>query len=106
MDFIVFIQQFWRLFSLFGGYWAPFETKYWEEVGRWLPNLYLYKPGLIESMRGHSEQVYAEYFPSQSHLYAGKLLRSTPLRAISGSSGHPISLMFLLLGYRDLVEQK
>jgi hypothetical protein len=56
-------------------------------------------------MGGHSEQVYAEYFPSQSHFYAGKLLRSAPLRAISGSSGHPISVLFLLLGSRDLVEQ-
>jgi hypothetical protein len=41
-------------------------------------------------MRGDSEQVYAEDLPSQSHFYAGKLLRSTPLGAIFGSSGHPI----------------
>jgi hypothetical protein len=90
---------------IFGGYWALFEARSWGEVGRWLPTSDLYKPGLLEAMGGHSEQVYAEYFPSQSHFYAGKLLRSAPLRAISGSSGHPISVSFLLLGSRDLVEQ-
>jgi hypothetical protein len=79
-----------EIFALFGGYWALFEARSWEEVGRWLPTSDLYKPGLLEAMGGDSEQVYAEYFPSQSHFYAGKLLRSAPLRAISGSSGHPI----------------
>jgi hypothetical protein len=56
-------------------------------------------------MGGHSEQVYVEYLSSQSHFYAGKLLRSAPLRAIYGSSDHPISRLFLLLGSGDLVEQ-
>jgi hypothetical protein len=54
---------------------------------------------------GHSDQVYAEDFPSQSHFYAGKLLRSAPLWAISGSSSHLISMLFLFLGSRDLIEQ-
>jgi hypothetical protein len=87
---LMIFQQIWRFLALFGGYWALFEARSWGEVGRWLPTSDLYKPGLLEAMRGDSEQVYAEYFPSQSHFYAGKLLRSTPLRAISGSSGHPI----------------
>jgi hypothetical protein len=91
--------------ALFGGYWALFEARYWGEVGIWLPTSDLYKLGLLESMEDISEQVYAEYFPSQIHFYAGKLLRSAPLRAISGSFGHPISVSFLLLGSRDLVEK-
>jgi hypothetical protein len=61
--------------------------------------------GFLKPWRGHSEQVYAEYFPSQSHFYAGKLLRRAPLWAISGSFGHPISVSSVLLGSRDLVEQ-
>ena len=88
-----------------GGYWALFEARSWGEVGRWLPTSDLYKLGLLESMEGDSEQVYDEYFPSQSHFYAGKLLRSAPLWAISGSSGHLISMASILLGSRDLVEK-
>jgi hypothetical protein len=44
-----------------GGYWALFEARSWEEVGRWLPTSDLYKPGLLEAMgrSGGSEQVYA-----------------------------------------------
>jgi hypothetical protein len=95
--------------EIFGQYWGilgPFLGQILGEVGRWLPTLGLYKPGLLEAMGGDSEQVYAEYFPSQSHFYAGKILRSTPLWAISWSSDHPISVSFLLLGSRDLVENK
>jgi hypothetical protein len=55
-------------------------------------------------MGGKSEQSYAEGKPSQIHFYAGKLLRSRRLRAISGSSGHPLCVLFLLLGSRDLEE--
>jgi hypothetical protein len=73
-----------------GGYWALFEARSRGKVGRWLPTPDLYKTCLLEAMEGDSQQVYAEYLPSQSHFYAGKLLRSAPLRAISGSSGHPI----------------
>jgi hypothetical protein len=83
-------MQIWRFLALFGGYWALFEARSWGEVGIWLPTLDLYKIGLIEARRGHSIVGYAEDFPSQSHFYAGKLLRSTPLRAIYGSSDHPI----------------
>jgi hypothetical protein len=36
--------------------------------------------------------------------YAGKLLRSRRLRAISGSSGHPFCMSFSLMGSRDLEE--
>jgi hypothetical protein len=56
-------------------------------------------------MGGHLEQVNAKYLSSESHFYAGKLLRRAPLRVISRSSGHPISVSFLLLGSRDLIEQ-
>jgi hypothetical protein len=77
-------------FSHFGGILGLFEAISLEEVGGWLPTLDLYKPGLLEACRGDSEKVYAGDFPSQNHFYAGKLLRSAPLRAISGSSGHPI----------------
>ena len=88
-----------------GGYWALFEARSWGKVGIWLPTSDIYNLGLLEAMGGHLEQVYDEYFPSQSHFYAGKLLRSAPLRAISGSSDHPILVSFLFLGSRDLVEQ-
>ena len=43
------------------------------------------KPGLFEAMEDSQEQSYAEGKPSQSHFYAGKLLRSRCLRAISGA---------------------
>jgi hypothetical protein len=59
---------------------------------------------VLEAM-GRFKQVYAEYFPSQSHFYAGKLLRRAPLWAISGSFVHPILVPSVLLGSRDLVEQ-
>jgi hypothetical protein len=88
----------------FGGYWALFKVRSWGEVGIWLPTLDIYKPRLLEAIGGHSNKVYIEYFPRQSHFYAGKILRSAPLRAISGSSGHLISVSFLLLGSIDLVE--
>jgi hypothetical protein len=39
---------------------------------------------------GDSEKIYVEDFPSQSHFYAGKLLKSAPLQTIFGSFGHPI----------------
>jgi hypothetical protein len=84
------IGQFWRFLALFGGYWALFEAGSWGKVGRWLPTLDLYKPSLLEAMRGYSEHVYAEVLPRQSHFYAGKLLRSAPLQVISGSFGHYI----------------
>jgi hypothetical protein len=56
-------------------------------------------------MGGHLEKAYDEYFPSQRHFYAGKMLRGAPLRVIYGSFGHPNSVLFLLFGFRDLVEQ-
>jgi hypothetical protein len=90
VDFIGFLACNWRFLALLGGYWALFDARSWGEVGRWLPTSDVYKPGLIEAMRGDLEQVYAEYLLSQSHFYAGKLLRSAHLRAISGSSSHPI----------------
>jgi hypothetical protein len=73
-----------------GRYWALFEARSWGEVGRWLPTSDLYKKTLLEAMEGYLEKVYAEGFPSQIHFYAGKLLRSSPLRAISGRFDHPI----------------
>jgi hypothetical protein len=76
---IDFSQQIWGIFPIFGGYWALFEAIYLEEVGGWLPTSDLYKPGLLEAKRGDSKKVYDEDFPNQSHFYAGKLLRSTPL---------------------------
>ena len=88
-DFIGIIQQFLEILVIFGGYWALFEVRSWGEVGRWLPISYLYKLGLLEAMAGDSNQIYDEGKPSQSHFYAGKLLRNAPLQAISGSSSHP-----------------
>jgi hypothetical protein len=49
------IGQFWRFLTFFGGYWALFKARSWGEVGRWLPTSYIYKPGLIEAMRGDSK---------------------------------------------------
>jgi hypothetical protein len=85
--------MFWAVLEILvniGGYWALFEARSWGGVGRWLPTSDLYKPGLLDAMGGDSEKVYAKYFQSQIHFYVGKLLRSTPLQAISGSSGHMI----------------
>jgi hypothetical protein len=79
-----------KILANIGGYWALFEARSWEEVGRWLPTSDLYKPGLLEAMGGDSEKSYVEGKPSQSHFYVGKLMRSAPLWAISGSFGHPI----------------
>jgi hypothetical protein len=59
--------------------------------------------GFLKPRRIFQKQVYDEYFPSQSHFYAGKPLRRAPLRAISGSSSHPFSVPLVLLGSRDLV---
>jgi hypothetical protein len=50
-------------------------------------------------------KVYVEYLPSQIHFYAEKPLRGAPLRAIFGSSVHPILVPSVFLGFRDLVEQ-
>jgi hypothetical protein len=44
------------------------------------------------------EQSYAEGNPSQSHFYAGKLLRSRHCRAISGRSRRPFCVPFSLQG--------
>jgi hypothetical protein len=89
------------IFSIFGRYWAFLEPKFWEEVGDEQPTSNLYKPGLFEAMRRHLEQSYAEEKPSQSHFYAGKILRSRCCRAISGSSGRPFCVLFSLQGSRD-----
>ena len=105
MIFWVLFSSFWRFWSFLGDIGHFLRPDLGGEVGRWLPTLDIYKPGLIEAKGEDSKQVYAEDFPSQSHFYAGKLLRSAPLRAISRSSGHPIWVSFLLLGSRDLVEQ-
>jgi hypothetical protein len=51
MIFIDFWSCIWRFLANIGGYWALFEARYWEEVGRWLPNSNLYKSGLLEAMK-------------------------------------------------------
>ena len=53
---------------------------------------------------GQKKKSYAEGKPSQSHFYAGKLLRSRRLWAISRSSGHSFCVPFSLLGSWDLEE--
>jgi hypothetical protein len=45
-----------RFLANIGGYWALFEAKSWEEVGRWLPTSNIYKLGLLEAM-GRSWEV-------------------------------------------------
>jgi hypothetical protein len=90
---------------IFGGSWALFEVRYWGEVGRLLTTSSIYKPWVLESIEGGSEQFYAELFLSQSHFYAGNPLSRAPLRAIYGSSVHPILVPSVLLGSRDMVEQ-
>jgi hypothetical protein len=92
------------IFSIFGRYWAFLEPKFWEEVGDEQPTSNLYKPGLFEAMEQQSEQSYVEEKPSQSHFYAGKLLRSRRCWVISGSSGRPFCMPFSLQGSRDLNE--
>jgi hypothetical protein len=92
------------IFSIFGRYWAFLEPKFWEEVGDEQPNSNLYKPSLFEAMEKQSEQSYAKEKPSQSHFYAGKLLRSRRCRVISGSSERPFCVPFSLQGSKDLNE--
>jgi hypothetical protein len=77
---------------------ALFEARSWGEVGRWLPTSDLYRPSLIDAMRGGLEQVYVARLLIQIHCHAGKLLRSTPLRAISGSFIHLIWVPSVLMG--------
>jgi hypothetical protein len=50
-----FFGCYWRFLALLGGYWALFGARSWGEVGRWLPTLDLYKPGLLEAMGGDLE---------------------------------------------------
>jgi hypothetical protein len=60
-----------EILPIIGRYWALFEARSWEEVGRWLPTSGLYKPGLLEAMgeiSGGSEQVYAVGLLSQRPL--------------------------------------
>ena len=66
--------------------------------------LQMYKNQAYLRPLGQSEKSYAEGKPSQSHFYAGKLLRSRRLWAISGSSSHLFCMSFLLLCSRDLEE--
>jgi hypothetical protein len=70
-----------------------------EEVGDEQPTSNLYKPGLFEAIEDSKVQLeksYAEGKPSQSHFYAGKILRSRRCRAISGSFGRPFCVPFSL----------
>jgi hypothetical protein len=80
------------------GYWAFFEARSWEEVGRWLPTSYLYKTGLLKAMGRGSEQVYASILLSQSHCHVEKLLRNAPLWAIFGSFVRLIWVPSVLMG--------
>jgi hypothetical protein len=59
---------------------------------------------MFEAMEGQSEQIYVEGKPSQSHFYAGKLLRSSRLRAISGASRRLFCVPFSLQSSRDMEE--
>jgi hypothetical protein len=97
-DFYGLLANFWRFLVIFGGSWALFEARSWGEVGRWLPTSGLYKPEALESMGGISGKRNAVEILRQSHFYAGKLLRSAPLRAISGSFIHPFSVSSILMG--------
>jgi hypothetical protein len=86
-----------EILVIFGGYWALFEARSWGEVGRLLPTSSLYKPEVLEAMEEVQNRFMLKIL-SQSHFYAGKPLRRAPLRAISGSSVHPISVPSVLLG--------
>jgi hypothetical protein len=97
-DFYGLLARFWRFFVIFGGCWALFEARSWGEVGRWLPNLGLYKTDALEAMGGSPEQRNAIEILRQSHFYAMNLLRSAPLRAISGSFVHPFLVPSVLMG--------
>jgi hypothetical protein len=55
-------------------------------------------------MKDSQSRVMLKGSQAKAIFYAGKLLRSRRLRAISGSSGHPFCVSFLLLGSRDLEE--
>jgi len=95
------------IFSIFGGYWAFFEPKFWEEVGDEQPTSNLYKPSLIEAMedsQGQKKESYAEEKPSQSHFVAGKILRSRRCWVIYESSRRLFCVSFSLQGSRDLDE--
>jgi hypothetical protein len=46
-DFMDIIQHILEILANIGGYWALFEARYWEEVGRWLPTLDLYNQAFL-----------------------------------------------------------
>jgi hypothetical protein len=64
-----------------------------------ITNSDLYKLGLFEAMRGQSGQSYVEAKQSQSHFYAGELLRSRTLEAISGGYTQPFSVSSVALDF-------
>jgi hypothetical protein len=84
--------------AIIGGSGALFEARSWGEVGRLLPTSSLYKPEVLGSLREVQRRRNVEEFDSQSHFYAGKLLRRATLRAISGSFVHPFSVSSVVLG--------
>ena len=91
----------------FGHFWEILDS-FWAQIlgGSWgmITNFRSIKTRPVWGHGGQSEQSYAEGKPNKSHFYAGKLLRSKRLRAISGSYGHPFCMPFSLLGSRDLEE--
>jgi hypothetical protein len=93
MDFL----HFWEILGIFG---AQILGGSWG----WITNFRSIKTRPIRGHGGQSEQSYDEGKPSQSHFYAGKLLRSRHLHAISGSSGRPFCVPFSLQSSRDLEE--
>jgi hypothetical protein len=58
------------------------------------------------TFKDRKENSYAEGKPSQSHFYAGKLLRSRHCRAISRSSRRLFCVSFSLQGSRDMDEHE
>jgi hypothetical protein len=87
-DFWPVIEDFWPILGDIGSFLRPnLRGKLGD--GYQL-HIYIYKPCLLEARRGYLDKVYAEHFPSQSHFYVGKLLRTAPLQAISRRFVHLI----------------
>ena len=89
--------HFWEILGIFGG---QILGGSWG----WITKFRYIKTRPVWGHGGQSEQSYVEGKLSQSHFYAGKLLRSRHLRAISGSSGRPFCAPFSLQGSWDLEE--
>jgi hypothetical protein len=64
---------------IFGGSWVLFEARSWGEVGGLLPTSSIYKPKVLEAIKGDSDQENDDKLLRQRNFNAGKPLRRATL---------------------------